>query len=87
MKLPLTGAIALLAAPLFAVSAMAADPDGDGAKKAAETEMAEKVDKAEEPKQICRRIRGDMSSRRSTKVCMTQEEWKAWNEAQRSRQR
>lgn len=70
---------------------MAADPTTDGEKKAADTEMAEQEEKAEtaaaEPKQICRRIRGDMSSRRSTKLCMTQEEWKAWNETQRSRQR
>ena len=84
MKTPMLGAAALLAAPLLAVSPLAAEPDK-------QEEASEKADKDDakaneeaEPKKICRRIATDISSRQRTKLCMTSDEWKAWRKAQRN---
>ena len=38
------------------------------------------VEPVEEEERICRRIRTDMSSRRATRVCMTREEWREFNQ-------
>lgn len=89
------GVAALLAAPLFASSAVAANwGDGPEIKKQAEgeastseadtgktTDSPAKVEEPKaEPKRICRRIRLDPSSRRASKVCMTSEEWRKFNQ-------
>ena len=82
---------ALIAAPALAISAIASEPESgptettesEEASKAIEAEDApqeSKVTKTVEEERICRRIRVDMSSRRKEKVCMTAEEWRAFNQ-------
>ncbi|WP_299192425.1 hypothetical protein [uncultured Erythrobacter sp.] len=38
------------------------------------------IEAPEEEERICRRIRVDMSSRRATRVCMTRDEWREFNQ-------
>jgi len=82
-----------LAVPLFSVSALADEPrqeaqqeqpspQAEASAKDAPTQN-EAPAAAEQPKEeerICRRIRTDMSSRRATRVCMTSEEWREFNQ-------
>jgi len=83
--------LAILAAPALAVTAFANEPEKESADTPSEatepTETAvmtaeeQKVEPvAKEEKRICRRIRTDISSRRKEKVCMTSEEWRAYNQ-------
>ena len=57
-----------------ALGAVATAPEADDA---AEKQRAE--EEAREEKRICRRIRLDMSSRRTERVCKTADEWRAFN--------
>lgn len=90
MKLPLLRSAAILAAPLFAASAFAAQPEPQAGEATAEPE-AEKsaqegkdaaivVPEVKEEKRICRRIATDMSSRRKERVCLTKEDWRELNQ-------
>ena len=38
------------------------------------------IEAPREEKRICRRIRTDMSSRRASRVCMTRDEWREFNQ-------
>lgn len=44
------------------------------------TEAPTTATEAVEEERICRRIRTDMASRRATKVCLTREEWREFNQ-------
>jgi hypothetical protein len=78
-------AFAVLAAPLLAsaaLAAQAAEPENEGEtveEQQAPAEKAEAEDDAAEPARICRYVRLDMASRRKTKVCRTTEEWRELN--------
>jgi hypothetical protein len=81
-----TGAVfAVLAAPLFASAALAAqsaEPQNEGEtteEQQSPAEKAEAEEEAAEPARICRYVRLDMSSRRKTKVCRTTEQWRELN--------
>lgn len=67
--LPSIFALLLLATPQPAEPAQPADD-------AAQQPAAEQA----ETKKICRYIRGGMGSRRKEKVCLTKEEWRAFNQ-------
>ncbi|MEL7445144.1 MAG: hypothetical protein AAGK02_04940 [Pseudomonadota bacterium] len=71
-----------MAAPVLAVSAVAAEPkqsDETEAEAEANTKNEAEKDDKPEAKKICRRIRVDASSRRPSKVCLTTEEWREFN--------
>lgn len=72
--------IAALAIPLLAVSALANEPHKGEKPSEAKTEKTEEAPEAKEDKRICRRVATDMSSRRKTKVCLTKEEWREFNQ-------
>lgn len=76
MTLRLPKAASLIALPLIAAPAFAADPEP--------SETAPAKEEAEE-KKVCKRIMTQAGSRRKTKICKTREEWKAFNQEQRSR--
>ena len=77
LRLPHLAIIA--AASLIAIPA-SAEPDEQ------ETEAVEaEEEKAKEEKKICKRIATSAMSRRRTRVCMTRDEWQAYNEANRGR--
>ena len=76
-------AIAVLA---FASPAALAEPASKAEEKASEkAEKKEAKEKKAEAKKICKRIMPQAGSRRSTKVCKTRDEWKAYNQDQRNR--
>ncbi len=87
MKTAFAIAAAMSVAPVLAVSAAALDAEfekpatepatAENAEKASEN--ARKEPEAEEDKRICRRVRADASSRRKTKVCLTTDEWRKYN--------
>ncbi|MEO0871104.1 MAG: hypothetical protein AAFY19_03970 [Pseudomonadota bacterium] len=72
-KVALIAALSILSVPAFA------EPEPE--EKSEKTEETQEV----EEKEICKRIAAQAGSRRKTKVCKTREEWKAYNEANRSR--
>ncbi|MEL6737526.1 MAG: hypothetical protein AAFO28_01240 [Pseudomonadota bacterium] len=76
-KVALIAALSVLSVPAFAEP----DEPSEAPPATEETENEEKV----EEKEICKRIAAQAGSRRKTKVCKTREEWKAYNEANRSR--
>lgn len=90
MKFALPFAAALLAAPVSLAFAADAEPEAapadeikaeaeaDGSKDAGQPD-AGKTTEAKEEKRICRRIRADASSRRKTKLCLTSDEWRQYN--------
>jgi hypothetical protein len=86
-RLAAAAACTLVAAPAFAAPQAKAEAEpqteaqsGDEtAAKAGEAEPEANAE-AEEAKRICRRIRVDMSSRRGTRVCMTADEWREFNQ-------
>ena len=78
MTLRLPKAALLIALPIFAAPAVAQEQPTPPAPPAEETEQVEE-------KKICKRIEAQMGSRRKTKVCKTKEEWKAFNQEQRTR--
>lgn len=80
MTLRLPKAALLIALPMLAVPAFAADPEP---KETAPSE--EKAGEKAEEKKICKRISAQAGSRRKTKVCRTREEWKTFNQEQRNR--
>ncbi|ABC63218.1 hypothetical protein [Erythrobacter litoralis] len=59
--------------------ALLASPEGAEQPKKREEQETAKVEKKAETRKICRHIRMDMSSRRKERVCMTAEEWTAFN--------
>ena len=89
MTLRLTTAALLAALPILAVPAFA---QADDPAEPAPTENApvEKDDEAETEaeageRKICKRIMAQAGSRRTTKVCKTLEEWKAYQVEERNR--
>lgn len=76
MKFAFAAAAVSSAALFLAAPTLAGEPD---------KEKSEKVEEAKEEKKICRRVTEGMGSRRKVKVCLTREEWKAFNSNQRRR--
>lgn len=89
MKFALSCAAAPVAL-LFAIPAIAGEPEEETKSETAQEEAAkDKADEAAaivipevkaEEKRICRRVKLDMSSRRATKVCKTKDEWREFNQ-------
>lgn len=76
MKFAFAAAVASSAALFVSAPVLAGEPD---------KEKTEKVEEAKEEKKICRRITEGMGSRKKVKVCLTRDEWKAFNSNQRRR--
>lgn len=82
-----TAAALLTAAPLLAVSAIAAEPEDETTDEATQEQAEEAreaapivIPEVKDEKRICRRVKLDMSSRRATKVCKTADEWREFNQ-------
>lgn len=85
MKLTISAAAVLFATPLLATSAFSMEPTKEPETKVMPAAPAEEKDgetskpEAKEAERVCRYIRADASSRRKSKVCMTTEEWREFN--------